>query len=117
MGSESRGRQSTPQIDCEHWSQFHSRRGTGPQTFAQRLARARLLFLRRRETAANWLALGVLLSAWQFEAQLDAEDALANPRLAIGIPAQARDVQPFWTAEPGTQSWISRASERASRTR
>jgi len=117
MSSEIQRRKAAPPVDGRQWPQFNSRRGTGPQTFAQRLARARLLFLRRRETAANWLALGVLLSAWQLEAQLDAEDARANPRLAIGIPAQARDVQPFWTTEPGTQSWISRASERASRTR
>ncbi len=60
MGSETRGRKTTP-VDDRQWSQFYGRRGTGPQPFAQRIARARLLFLRRRETAANWLALLVVL--------------------------------------------------------
>lgn len=60
MGSEKQGRETTP-VDDRQWPQFHRRRGTGPQPFAQRLARARLLFLRRRETAANWLALLVVL--------------------------------------------------------
>ncbi len=44
------------------WVRFNDRRGTGCEPFAQRLSRARLLFLRRRETAANWLALGVALT-------------------------------------------------------
>jgi hypothetical protein len=60
MGSEKQGRETTL-VDDRQWPQFHGRRGTGPQPFAQRLARARLLFLRRRETAANWLALLVVL--------------------------------------------------------
>lgn len=38
---------------------FHTRRGTDAQPFWQRLSRARLLYLRRRETAANWLALTI----------------------------------------------------------
>ena len=49
---------------------FFARRGTGPMPFCTRLARARLLFLRRREHAANWLALGVLLAAWAIDARL-----------------------------------------------
>lgn len=62
MGSETDGRRLTAPIDKNRWAQFNSRRGTGHEPFAQRLSRARLLFLRRRETAANWLALAVALA-------------------------------------------------------
>jgi hypothetical protein len=39
------------------WTRFSRRVGVGPGEFADRLARARLLYLRRREVRANWLAL------------------------------------------------------------
>jgi hypothetical protein len=45
----------------EHWQDFHERRGTGAGSFSQRLARARLLYLRRSENAAHWLALSVIV--------------------------------------------------------
>lgn len=55
---------------AEYWRAFNDRRGTGGQTFGQRLSRARLLYLRRDETGANWLALsvlaGVLALPWLF---------------------------------------------------
>jgi hypothetical protein len=52
----------------EFSAEFHNRRGTGPTPFANRLARARLLYLCRREAAFNWLALSVLLAAWNIAA-------------------------------------------------
>lgn len=61
MGSDIPGMKAVA-VEGRKWPQFHRRRGTGPQPFAQRLARARLLFLRRREMAANWLALVVVLA-------------------------------------------------------
>lgn len=62
MGSETDGRRRNAPFDSKRWVRFDSRRGTGPEPFAQRLARARLLYLRRRETAANWLALAAVLA-------------------------------------------------------
>ncbi len=62
MGSETNGRRQTTPNDKNRWIRFNSRRGTGLEPFAQRLSRARLLFLRRRETAANWLALTLALA-------------------------------------------------------
>ncbi|HEY4646696.1 MAG TPA: hypothetical protein VIH25_10495 [Steroidobacteraceae bacterium] len=61
MASEIQSCQRASSIGTRQWSQFNSRRGTGQEPFAQRLARARLLFLRRRELAADWLALVVVL--------------------------------------------------------
>jgi len=55
---------------------FYARRGTGEQGFALRLARARLLHLRRRETAANWLALTASLTLYFL---LAVSPAHANP--------------------------------------
>lgn len=43
------------------WMQFSERVGVGPGRFADRLARARLLYLRRRDVKANWLALALTL--------------------------------------------------------
>lgn len=42
---------------AEIWPGFDDRRGTGSHSFLERLARARLLYLRRHEAVANWLAL------------------------------------------------------------
>jgi hypothetical protein len=53
---------------AEFSAEFHLRRGTGPTPFANRLARARLLYLCRREAALNWLALSVLVVAWNVAA-------------------------------------------------
>jgi len=39
------------------WTRFTRRVGVGPGSFAERLARARLLFLRRRDVSGNWLAI------------------------------------------------------------
>jgi hypothetical protein len=39
---------------------FNERCGTGPHTFSQRLSRARILYLRRNELVANWLALALV---------------------------------------------------------
>jgi hypothetical protein len=61
MANRMQGRESAPPIGARLWSQFNHRRGTGPEPFELRLARARLLFLRRRELSANWLALVVVL--------------------------------------------------------
>jgi hypothetical protein len=64
---------------------------------------------RYRDQALNWIALGVLLSAWQLEAQLDRDDEpQLHPRLALGKPAYTRDSQPLWNAEPRGRSWMSR---------
>jgi hypothetical protein len=43
------------------WTRFSQRIGVGPGRFADRLARARLLFLRRRDVTSNWLALALVL--------------------------------------------------------
>ena len=55
---------------------FHARRGTGDQAFALRLSRARLLHLRRRDTAANWLALTISVA---FYFLIASSPAHANP--------------------------------------
>jgi Ca-activated chloride channel family protein len=64
MGSESETRRVNTPSDRNPWTRFNSRRGTGCEPFAQRLSRARLLFLRRRETTANWLALALAISLY-----------------------------------------------------
>lgn len=73
---------------------------------------------RYRIQARNWIALGVLLTAWQMEAQLDRDqDAQTDPRLAAANPAQNGWEDPLWTTGPRARSWISRAAARAVRTR
>jgi Ca-activated chloride channel family protein len=64
MASARQGPETARAVGSWQWSGFNRRRGTGPEPFEQRLARARLLFLRRREVAANWLALGVALGLY-----------------------------------------------------
>jgi hypothetical protein len=62
--SRARLRQRREQQPFAEYSRaFNDRRGTGGQTFGQRLARARLLYLRRDENGANWLALSLLAAA------------------------------------------------------
>ncbi len=41
------------------WRRFLERRGTCDNDYGGRLARARLVYLRRRESLGNWLALTV----------------------------------------------------------
>jgi hypothetical protein len=41
----------------ERWRRFLERVGTRSNDFAARLARARFVYLHRREAAANWLPL------------------------------------------------------------
>jgi Ca-activated chloride channel family protein len=74
MGATSRQRNERQRGE-QFGVEFHTRRGTGEQPFPQRLARARLLHLRRRETAANWLALAISLAFYFF--------------LLVGSPAHA----------------------------
>jgi hypothetical protein len=69
---------------------------------------------RYREQAVNWIALGVLLGAWQMEAQLDRNnEPQPEPRLASPKPALACGPQPLWSAEPQCRSWIRRAKKSA----
>ncbi len=56
------GHEAQPQPGTSFGRAFHTRRGTGDQAFSLRLSRARLLHLRRRDTAANWLALTISLA-------------------------------------------------------
>jgi hypothetical protein len=73
---------------------------------------------RYRNQARNWIALGVLLTAWQMEAQLDRdEEAQTDPRLTAEKPAQAGWEDPLWATGPRARSWISRAAAKAVRTR
>ena len=41
------------------WQRFLERRGTQDNDFGSRLARARLVYLRRRESLGNWIALTI----------------------------------------------------------
>lgn len=73
---------------------------------------------RYRSQARNWIALGVLLTAWQMEAQLDRDqEAQTDPRLAASKSAQSGWEDPLWTTGPRARSWISRAAIKAARTR
>jgi hypothetical protein len=54
------------------WRNFLERRGTGAASFGTRLERARLVYLRRRELVANWLALAVVASCWYAESEITA---------------------------------------------
>lgn len=92
MDSETQGRKTT-RVDDPQWPQFHGRRGTGPQPFAQRLARARLLFLRRRETAANWLALLLVLF-------IQAEQAFTSVAPALQVSPQGDAIMANNTEKP-----------------
>lgn len=73
---------------------------------------------RYRIQARNWIALGVLLTAWQMEAQLDRDqDAQTDPRLAASKSTQSGWEDPLWATGPSARSWISRAAIKAARTR
>lgn len=58
------GHETQPQPGTSFARAFHARRGTGEQAFSLRLSRARLLHLRRRDIAANWLALTISLALY-----------------------------------------------------
>ncbi len=64
------------QLGARFGAEFHTRRGTSSQPFPQRLSRARLLHLRRRDTAANWLALTISIALYFL---LAGSPAHANP--------------------------------------
>jgi Ca-activated chloride channel family protein len=88
MGSDSETRRVNTPIDRNPWVQFNSRRGTGCEPFAQRLSRARLLFLRRRDTTANWLALSAAivlyaLPGWTHSANANPVDGVRAGSLLL----------------------------------
>jgi hypothetical protein len=79
---------------------------------------------RYRNQALNWIALGVLLTAWQMEAKLDRDqNTQTDPRLAAAKPTQTswptqtRWEEPLWATEPRARSWITRAAARGVKTR
>lgn len=60
------------QTGGQGWTrEYLERRGTGGQAFRDRLARARLLHLRRRELLWNWLALALVVGCWDVAGRLD----------------------------------------------
>jgi len=75
MGATTRQR-NQPRSGNSFGAEFHARRGTGEQPFPLRLARARLLHLRRREASANWLALTISIACYVL---LAASSAHARP--------------------------------------
>jgi Ca-activated chloride channel family protein len=84
MANDTQGREMAPQIAALHWARFNRRRGTGQEPFEQRLARARLLFLRRRELAANWLALVVALGFYAILGSISVAQATALDGVRAG---------------------------------
>ena len=59
---------------------------------------------RSRDAAMNWIALGVLLSAWHMEARLDRALGSMNAH----VTKSGRGAQ-LWDSERRGSSWISRA--------
>ncbi|HSN70459.1 MAG TPA: hypothetical protein VLT59_03075 [Steroidobacteraceae bacterium] len=70
---------------------YLERRGTGRGEFSERLQRARLLHLRRRELAWNWLALLVLVGCWDLADRLDHRQPGADRQLQGSAVAAAND--------------------------
>lgn len=62
---------------------------------------------RYRDTAMNWIALGVLLGAWHMESRLDRTPGSMNAHVAR--PSSGRGAQPLWDEGSRGTSWISRA--------
>jgi hypothetical protein len=62
---------------------------------------------RYRDTAMNWIALGVLLGGWHMESRLDRTPGSMNAHVAK--PSSGRGAQPLWAGESRGASWISRA--------
>ena len=62
---------------------------------------------RYRDTAMNWIALGVLLGAWHMEARLDR--TLGSMNAHVAKPISGRGNRPLWDPEANGHSWISRA--------
>jgi hypothetical protein len=61
---------------------------------------------RYRDTAMNWIALGVLLGAWHMESRLDRTPGSMNAHVAN--PSSGRN-RPLWDSGSRGASWISRA--------
>jgi hypothetical protein len=76
----------------------------GPGTAA--LARTRY-----RDTAMNWIALGVLLSAWHMEGRLD-RNLGSQLNAHVAKPSNGRGA-PLWDENSRGTSWISRAASGA----
>ena len=68
-----------------YWREFNDRRGNGAQAFGQRLSRARLLYLRRDENGANWLALSLLAAAVALPSLFPRE--MSHPAEFLGVEA------------------------------
>ncbi len=67
---------------------------------------------RYRDAAMNWIALGVLLSAWHMEGRID-RTLSAQSNAHVANPSNGRGTQPLWNARPRETSWISRAASGA----
>jgi len=69
------------------WSErYLARKGIGAGAFEQRLARARMLHLRRREAVWYWLALAIVVGCWDIAGRLDPQPAHFAPQAqAIGV--------------------------------
>lgn len=64
---------------------------------------------RYRDTAMNWIALGVLLSAWHMEGRIDRTLGV-QPNAHVAKSSNGRGTQPLWDNNPRGTSWISRAA-------
>ncbi len=69
------------------WSEkYLARKGIGPGAFEHRLARARMLHLRRREAVWYWLALAIVAGCWDVAGRLDPPPENYTPQAqAAGI--------------------------------
>jgi len=105
MGATTRQR-NEPRRGNAFGAEFHTRRGTGEQPFPQRLARARLLHLRRRETSANWLALTISIACYSLLAS-----SSAHARPIDAVHAQIIGAQRM---SPATHEFVA-ASRRVAR--
>jgi hypothetical protein len=64
---------------------------------------------RYRDTAMNWIALGVLLGAWHMESRLD-RTLGSTLNAHVAKPSSGRGTQPLWDNNSRAVSWISRAA-------
>jgi hypothetical protein len=72
---------------------------------------AALARTRYRDAAMNWIALGVLLSAWHMEGRLDRTLA-TQPNAHVAKSPGGRGA-PLWDGNARETSWISRAASGA----
>ncbi len=63
---------------------------------------------RYRDAAMNWIAVGVLLSAWHMESRLD-RTLGASLNAHVAKPSDGRVTPPLWNPGSRGPSWISRA--------